>query len=174
MAPVGTKFNPKRPVAIRCIDNSKCAAAGLNGDCCPTPGPLGQTLACCTAEDNFITATLTAPGACDDNSACTSMGLTGACCPTANGVSLACCFSQNNTVRLDLPTLKPCRSYEAVSQARSQHPVSAQCAKNPACRRLKLDGNCCPNDAGATLGCCPPTTSVAKPQSGPRSVPRGL
>ncbi|KAJ8609842.1 hypothetical protein CTAYLR_008133 [Chrysophaeum taylorii] len=137
VSPMGSRFNPSHPIAIRCVDNSKCAAAGLVGDCCPPA--RGKKLDCCTAGDNFVTPTLTADGACDDNSACAARGLLGSCCPNPDGVSLDCCRNPNNT-------------------AVPPHAVSAQCAKNPGCKRLGIKGNCCPTDIGTNLDCCPPTT----------------
>lgn len=145
--PSAKQYSFQHPIAIRCTDNSHCAANGLLGDCCPTP--KGDKLSCCTASDNFVTPTLTAVGACDDNSACLAAGLLGACCPTSNGIHLACCTSPDNKVS-------------------SPRPVSAQCSANPAC--VDLPGNCCPNDDGVSLGCCPPTSSHSSASSSSSST----
>lgn len=122
-------------VAIRCVDNSACASIGMVGDCCPTSS--GQRLACCNADDNYVTRHITKSGACDDNSACAKLGIAGMCCPTSSGTDLACCSEDDNTVR------KP-------------HAISATCSTNSACHFSKLSGNCCPTDDGSMLGCCPP------------------
>jgi|MDSY01.1.fsa_nt_gb hypothetical protein len=122
-------------VAIRCVDNTACASAGMIGDCCPTYS--GQRLACCAADDNYVTRHITTVGACDDNSACAKLGISGLCCPTASGNDLACCTEDSNVVR------KP-------------HAISAACSANSACHFQKLSGNCCPTDDGNMLGCCPP------------------
>eukprot|EP00490_Sorites_sp_Unknown_P028741 CAMPEP_0114652644 /NCGR_PEP_ID=MMETSP0191-20121206/9157_1 /TAXON_ID=126664 /ORGANISM="Sorites sp." /LENGTH=122 /DNA_ID=CAMNT_0001867279 /DNA_START=49 /DNA_END=414 /DNA_ORIENTATION=- len=38
------------------------------------------------------------------------------------------------------------------------------CSAAPECAKLKLNGNCCPNDAGISLGCCPGGgTSIPSP-----------
>ena len=125
-------------VAIRCMDNTACARVGMVGDCCPTYS--GQKLACCSADDNYVTRHITTVGACDDNSACAKLGMSGMCCPSAAGTDLACCTDDDNVVS------KP-------------HAISATCSANSACHFQKLTGNCCPTDDGNMLGCCPPGAS---------------
>lgn len=49
-------------LAMRCVDNSACAAANLVGDCCPAA--TGKKLACCRDPTNIATVTKTAKGAC--------------------------------------------------------------------------------------------------------------
>mmetsp|Transcript_54612 Transcript_54612/g.109826 ORF Transcript_54612/g.109826 Transcript_54612/m.109826 type:complete len:223 (+) Transcript_54612:66-734(+) len=127
--------------AIRCIDNSACASAGLIGDCCPTT-PRGKKLDCCSAANNVVIPHSTFPGACDDNKACALLGVAGTCCPLQSRAAtppppdLACCSDSSNEVR-------------------SSHPISAACVRNSACKFQGLSGNCCPTDDGAILGCCP-------------------
>ena len=122
-------------LALRCADNSACAAAGEVGDCCPEG--YGKRRACCGDATNVARVAVTAPGACDDHSACAAAGLAGACCPAGDGADLACCSARGDV-------------------ARASHAVSSLCAHNPACAALGIAGRCCPTDGGATLACCPP------------------
>lgn len=45
------------------------------------------------------------------------------------------------------------------------------CSAAPECAKLKLAGNCCPNDAGISLGCCP-GGATAVPSPAVASVPK--
>mmetsp|Transcript_62060 Transcript_62060/g.171999 ORF Transcript_62060/g.171999 Transcript_62060/m.171999 type:complete len:419 (-) Transcript_62060:133-1389(-) len=51
----------------------------------------------------------------------------------------------------------------SVESLHQEPPSGADCSLAPECVKLKLEGNCCPNDAGIRLGCCPGGGDVLPP-----------
>jgi len=91
---------------------------------------------------------------CSAYPACVLAGLKeGTCCPAASGTSLACC----NGIPPATPAAAPAT---VVVDNGPESPAS--CKKAPQCAALNLEGNCCPNDAGNSLGCCPGGGTAAK------------
>lgn len=66
------------PDLALCALFPRCAAAGLEGDCCPSPN--GKNLGCCDT-----------PASCGRHPRCRAANLTGDCCPAQNGAVLGCC-----------------------------------------------------------------------------------
>lgn len=148
-----------------CAD-SGCGALGLEGLCCPNAD--GIMLECCGA----------APGAapvkpppvvpvdpeadCAKFEACAAAGLTGACCPNPEGVQLGCCAPAGAA---------PAAPAAAAPKGNGTVSIAA-CENYEGCAALGLGGNCCPNEAGISLGCCSgiaaePEAPVLKPATVP-------
>merc|ERR1712242_471346 len=45
-------------------------------------------------------------------------------------------------------------SKDFVAQTMTESCCNAQCSRHPTCQQEGREGNCCPNDIGAMLGCC--------------------
>eukprot|EP00931_Biecheleriopsis_adriatica_P120472 TRINITY_DN955_c1_g1_i1.p1 TRINITY_DN955_c1_g1~~TRINITY_DN955_c1_g1_i1.p1 ORF type:complete len:348 (+),score=67.62 TRINITY_DN955_c1_g1_i1:76-1044(+) len=73
-----------------CAAYPACAAAGMEGACCPNQD--GVSLGCCSAAAAAPAVASVAKGTeCSAFPSCAALNMTGGCCPTADGVRLGCC-----------------------------------------------------------------------------------
>lgn len=105
--------------------------------------------------------------ACAANSECNKLGLEGNCCPNDGGVALGCCDSAI------LGTSEAAGGAQPVPPAVNS---TAACSANKDCAEMELEGNCCPNDGGVSLGCCTPGLAAASlpPLAPPAATPGPL
>eukprot|EP00930_Biecheleria_cincta_P045202 TRINITY_DN31163_c0_g1_i1.p1 TRINITY_DN31163_c0_g1~~TRINITY_DN31163_c0_g1_i1.p1 ORF type:complete len:944 (+),score=135.18 TRINITY_DN31163_c0_g1_i1:44-2875(+) len=123
---------PPPPPAGSCSLAPGCVKVGLkHGMCCPAPN--GMMMGCCQSMGEE---------ACEKHPKCAALGLGGACCPNVNGIRMGCCEDSHGPI-LHGPAVQANASLGA-----------AACARHPKCALLNLNGACCPNGAGVTMGCC--------------------
>eukprot|EP00434_Breviolum_minutum_P025968 symbB.v1.2.022957.t1/scaffold2070.1/size90664/5 len=81
--------------------------------------------------------------------------------------ALASCEGEDEECSLELLQKGQMRSQKGDIQrdfVASEALADPSCSAAPECAKLKLVGNCCPNDAGISLGCCPGGgTSIPSP-----------
>lgn len=155
----------------QCSAYPACVAAGITeGNCCPNDEDV--SLGCCngpaaaleTALAGILSGLAANGTKCSAYPVCVALNLNeGSCCPNADGVVLGCCNG------IPPPKTEPA---SIIPEPVDNGPVSAaSCSLAPNCAALKLEGNCCPNDAGNSLGCCPGGGASAPAQAAAIDVP---
>eukprot|EP00931_Biecheleriopsis_adriatica_P095596 TRINITY_DN6918_c0_g1_i1.p1 TRINITY_DN6918_c0_g1~~TRINITY_DN6918_c0_g1_i1.p1 ORF type:complete len:949 (+),score=193.58 TRINITY_DN6918_c0_g1_i1:129-2975(+) len=123
---------PPPPPYNSCELAPGCVKVGLkHGLCCPAPN--GMMMGCCNTMGEE---------ACERHPKCSALGLGGACCPNVNGIRMGCCESAKGNETISSET------------ASAEKLGVAACGRHPKCAALNLNGACCPNGAGVTMGCC--------------------
>lgn len=137
---------PPPPPPGSCSLAPGCVKVGLkHGMCCPAPN--GMMMGCCQSMGEE---------ACEKHPKCAALGLGGACCPNVNGIRMGCCEAEHGPA-LHSPAVQADTSLGA-----------AACSRHPKCAALNLNGACCPNGAGVTMGCC--EAPLAAPRKSPAAM----
>ena len=173
----------RRVASASCADALKCASLGLVGDCCPNA--QGDFLDCCAgsatgsngeevgeadtphptyAQPPPTPATPIEHGVTDEWRAILfmDMAVIDRVAAFENlvklGDDIGSGASKTNALMWAVSQPKPANGVKKAYTA--THSAPRECDKNSACDASGMLGNCCPNDAGGDLSCCPKVTGI--------------
>ncbi len=147
---VNTAISPEKRL---CSASRQCSNLGLTGDCCPSPE--GSYLGCCNT-------TLIGKGYMSDewksliyiNSAIINRDNAWNNIMQLNNFGQG--GSKSNSLFWTASRSEPISNSLVSNWSRDPHTyVKKECSANTACVALNVVGDCCPNEQGIFLGCCP-------------------